>query len=156
MELETQEAMTDQGALEAMVELETQEAMADQGALEAMVELETREAMAEQETWPLFFQVAKVGQGALWPWLWAWPPRQRIYGPPKKNSWGSSPLVGALEERAHEGALEEQALEVVLGSRTEPAGALGSRTEPAGALGSWTEPAGVPESWTEPAEAQVG
>ncbi len=85
---------------------------------------------------------------------------------PKKNYWGSSPLVGALEERAHEGALEEQALEVVLGSRTEPAGALesrtepagalGSRTEPAGALGSWTEPAGVPESWTEPAEAQVG
>ncbi len=38
--------------------------------------------------------------------------------------------MGALEGRAHEGALEEQALEVVLGSRTEPAGAQESRTGP--------------------------
>ncbi len=33
---------------------------------------------------------------------------QRTYSPPPKFSWGSSPLVGILEERALEEALEER------------------------------------------------
>ncbi len=89
-------ALADQGVLETTVELETREAMADQGALETMAELETREA--EQETWPLFFQVAKVGQGAPWPWLWARPPRQRICAPPKKKI-----LLGKFPSGGHSG-----------------------------------------------------
>ncbi len=73
---------------------DTREDMADLGTREAMAEQETREAMAEQETQALFFQVAKVGQGAPWPWLWARPPRQRIYGPPQKIFLGKFPSGG--------------------------------------------------------------
>ncbi len=74
----------------------TREAMADPGTREAMAEQETREAMAEQETRALFFQVAKLCQGAPWPWLWARPPRQRIYSPPPPNFLGEVPLWWAL------------------------------------------------------------
>ncbi len=51
----------------------------------------TREAMAEQETQALLFQVAKVVQGVPWPWLWARPPRQRVYSPPPQIFLGKFP-----------------------------------------------------------------
>ncbi len=67
--------------------------------------------------------------------------------PPQKNiSWGSSPLVGTLEERA---------LEVVLGSRTELAGAQESWTEPIGTRERRTGPAATKVSWAGPAETKV-
>ncbi len=79
------EAMADPGTREAMADPGLRETMADPGTRETMADPGTREAMAEQETWPLFSQVANVGQGAPWPWLWARPPRQRIYSPPPQN-----------------------------------------------------------------------
>ncbi len=88
------EAMADPGLREAMADPGTRETMADLGTREAMADPGTREAMAEQETRPLFFQVAKVGQGAPWPWLWARPPRQRIYSPPPKIFLGKFPSGG--------------------------------------------------------------
>ncbi len=105
-------------------------------------EPEIREAMAGQEV-----QEAMAGQGSPWPWLWARPPRQRIYSPPPKFSWGSSPLVGILEERALGGAQDGWA---------EPAGLRDGWAEPAGTRDGWAEPAGTRDGWAEPAGTRDG
>ncbi len=118
---EVQEAMADPGLREAMADPGLREATADPGLREATADLEARETMA------YFFWAAMVGQGSPWPWLWARPPRQRIYSPPPKFSWGSSPLVGILEERALEEALEKRVLGGALEERVL-GGALEERT----------------------------
>ncbi len=84
----TREAMAEQENREAMAGLEAREAMADPGTREAMADLEARETMA------YFFWAAMVGQGSPWPWLWARPPRQRIYSPPPKIFLGKLPSGG--------------------------------------------------------------
>ncbi len=93
-------SMADPGLREAMADPGLREAMADPGLREAVADPGLREAMADLEAWETmayFLCAAMVGHRSPWPWLWARPPRQRIYSPPPKFSWGSSPLVGTQE-----------------------------------------------------------
>ncbi len=97
VEPEIQEALADPGLREAMADPGFREAMADPGLREAMADPGLREAMADleaRETMAYFSCAAMVGQGSPWPWLWARPPRQRIYSPPPKIFMGKLPSGG--------------------------------------------------------------
>ncbi len=102
-------AMVGQGAWDAMAVQSAWAAMADPASREAMADQGIRDAMAVQSAWAAMAdpgrREAMADQGILWPWPLAWPQRPWLYGPPKKNYWGSSPLGADQEERDLWGAL---------------------------------------------------